>query len=151
MHSARFGSRRRSARREGQTQQIVGSAPVFLVADVVKAAEYYGDVLGFSYAQIWGNPPPFCMPKRDGFIVMLSQTYAPSTISPNGKIQGDPDCWDAYFCIEEADALWAEFTKKGATVVYEPVTRELYEMKELAIRDLDGYVLALGQHWPKNA
>jgi hypothetical protein len=34
--------------------------------------------------------------------------------------------------------LRTEFKKNGATVVYELVTRELYDMKEFDISDLDG-------------
>jgi hypothetical protein len=91
------------------------------------------------------------MPRRDGFIVMLSRTCDPAKILPNGKIQGDPDCWDTYFWTGETDALWAEFKTNGAEVVYEPVIRELYEMKEFAIRHLDRYVLVFGQDWPNKA
>ena len=49
--------------REGR---IVGSAPILLVADVVAAANYYRDKLGFTYERFWGNPPNFCMVHRDG-------------------------------------------------------------------------------------
>ena len=42
----------------------------------------------------------------------------------------------------------SEFNSKGASVVYEPRIIEAYTMKEFAIRDLDGYVLAFGQDWP---
>ena len=44
-----------------------------LVADVVAAAGYYRDRLGFAFERFWGEPPCFCMPHRDGHIVMLSQ------------------------------------------------------------------------------
>ncbi|MFI5175523.1 MAG: VOC family protein [Terriglobia bacterium] len=134
-----------------QAQQIIGSAPYFFVSDVVKAAEYYRDVLGFADPRVWGDPPEFCMPRRDGFIVMLSQVRDPSRISPNGKINGHPETWDAYFWINDAEALFQEFKNRGASVVYEPCILELYEMKEFAVRDLDGYVLAFGQDWPKSS
>ena len=61
-------------------KQLLGIAPYFLVSDVVKAAEYYRDALGFSYSQFWGVPPCFCMPCRDGVIIMLSQTRDPSIV-----------------------------------------------------------------------
>lgn len=45
------------AMKEIQTAIIIGSAPTFLVADLVKSAEYYRDSLGFTYPMIWGEPP----------------------------------------------------------------------------------------------
>jgi uncharacterized glyoxalase superfamily protein PhnB len=134
-----------------QAQQIIGSSPYFFVSDVVKAAEYYRDVLGFSCPKVWGDPPEFCMPRRDGFIVMLSQVGDPSLITPNGKINGRPETWDAYFWVKDAEALFEELKNRGASVVYEQCTLELYEMKEFAVRDLDGYVLAFGEDWPKGS
>ena len=53
--------------------KIIGSAPILLVADVVASAEHYRDKLGFNFDRFWGDPPCFCMPQRDGHIVMLSQ------------------------------------------------------------------------------
>jgi hypothetical protein len=57
----------------------------------------------------------------------------------------------AYFWIRDADALFDEFEKNGVEVVYEPKIIELYTMKEFAVRDLNGYVLAFGQDWPAAA
>jgi hypothetical protein len=37
-------------------------APVFLVKDVVKSAEYYRDFLGFLFDRYWGDPPDFVLP-----------------------------------------------------------------------------------------
>jgi hypothetical protein len=89
------------------------------------------------------------MPRRDRFIVMLSQARAGTAASPNGELTGCPETWDAYFWILDADALFLELKGKGATIVYEPCIRDLYDMKEFAVRDLDGYVLAFGQDWSK--
>lgn len=126
---------------------LIGSAPLFLVADVVRAAAYYRDVLGFSYERLWGEPPCFCMPKRDGFIVMLQQVEAGGQVRTNAQLAGNGDQWDAYFWITDADALFAEFKARGAIIEYEPCIREYYDMKEFAVRDADGYILAFGQDW----
>lgn len=58
--------------------QMIGRARYLFVSDVVKASEYYRDVLGFSYPKVWGDLPEFCMPRRDGFIVLLSQVGWPT-------------------------------------------------------------------------
>ncbi len=119
--------------------KLLTHAPYFFVADVVKASEYYRDVLGFSYDRLWGEPPAFCMPKRDGLTVMLSQQCEVDRIRPNGM---DGESWDAYFWVTDADALFAEFVAKGVRVVYPPCDQAYYFNREFAVKDLDGYILA---------
>jgi bleomycin resistance family protein len=38
-------------------------APYFIVDDVVAAANFYRDKLGFDYERFWGDPPCVCMVK----------------------------------------------------------------------------------------
>jgi hypothetical protein len=40
-------------------QTFFSISPSFLVDDVVATAEYYRDVLGFSFDRYWGEPPCF--------------------------------------------------------------------------------------------
>src|SRR3954468_22815308 len=99
-------------------KQLLGIAPYFLVRDVVKAAEYYRDALGFSYARFWGEPACFCMPQRDGLIIMLSQAPDPSVVRPNSKVRAET--WDAYVWVTDADALYTEVKARGAIIAYDP-------------------------------
>jgi uncharacterized glyoxalase superfamily protein PhnB len=103
---------------QSPARQVLGIAPYFLVRDVVKAAEYYRDVLGFSYSRFWGEPPCFCMPQRDGVIIMLSQVTDPSLIRPNSAAR--EETWDAYVWVKDADALYHEFKQRGAQILYDP-------------------------------
>ena len=82
-----------------KTGKIIGSAPILLVADVVKSAEYYRDKLGFSYERFWGDPPCFCMPRRDRHIVMLSQVDDLKHIIPHYKIV--PNMWNIYLWVDD--------------------------------------------------
>ena len=125
-----------------QTPQLIGSAPVLLVADVVKAANYYRDQLGFSYDRFWNDPPDFCMVKRDGFIVMLAQACAGTKLTPHWKVVHQ--MWNAYFWCEDAEALHAEFVKRGAQIDY-GLGIKPYGIKEFGIQDLDGHDIAFGQ------
>jgi len=131
-----------------EAKQLLGIAPCFLVRDVVKAAEYYRDALGFSYPRFWGVPPVFCMLQRDGLIIMLDQAKDASVIRPNGKAYGDgthkSDPWDAYVWVKDADALYAEVKARGALIAYEPMLKEGYGNREFGVRDLDGYLIAFG-------
>jgi uncharacterized glyoxalase superfamily protein PhnB len=126
-------------------KQFLGIAPYFLVRDVVKAAEYYRDALGFHFERFWGEPPCFCMPNRDGCIIMLSQTGDPSIIRPNSKARND-ESWDAYVWVKDADALYAEVKPRGAIITYEPTLQDEYGNREFGVRDLDGYILAFGSN-----
>jgi uncharacterized glyoxalase superfamily protein PhnB len=124
-------------------KQLFGIAPYFFVRDVVKAAVYYRDALGFTYPRFWGVPPAFCMPRRDGVTIMLSQTQDTSIIRPNAKARSD-ESWDAYIWVKDADALYAEVAQRGALIAYKPTLQEEYGNREFGVRDLDGYLLAFG-------
>lgn len=127
------------------TKNLLGAAPVFIVKNIFASGDYYKNVLGFTFDQYWGEPPVFCMPGRDGCIVMLQQAEDASKIQPNSKV--NEELWDAYFWLNDAVALFEEFKSKGAHIEYEPTIRDYYNMKEFAVRDLDGYILAFGQDW----
>jgi uncharacterized glyoxalase superfamily protein PhnB len=123
-------------------RELLGIAPLFFVADVAKAAAYYRDVLRFGFDRIWGDPPCFCMPHRDGLTIMLQEPDDKTRIRPN---DADGCSWDAYVWVRDADALFAMFQAKGADIVHAPVDRDYYGNRELAVRDLDGYIIA-GAH-----
>ena len=126
-----------------QAPKLIGSAPVLLVADVVKAAHYYRDQLGFAYDRFWGEPPCFCMVKRDGFIVMLSQAPADAQLVPHWQVV--EKMWNAYFWCDDVEALHAEFVRRGARIDY-GLGIKPYGIKEFGIQDLDGHDIAFGQH-----
>ena len=122
-------------------KQVVASSPHFLVKDVVAAGDYYQDKLGFMIPQYWGDPPTFAMPHRDNFIVMLNQVAG---LAPHPN--GDSEVWDAYFWCTGVDELFDEFRASGANIFNEPVDRELYGMREFAVRDYDGYLLVFAEN-----
>jgi uncharacterized glyoxalase superfamily protein PhnB len=125
--------------------RVTGIAPFFLVADVVRAAEHYRDKLGFSIVgYFFEEPPVFAMVGRDDRIVMLSLMDAGRGGS-NRRHKGD--ALDAYFWVDDVDGLYAEFRQNGADIVSPPQT-QVYGMRELEVRDGDGYVLCFGQDIP---
>jgi uncharacterized glyoxalase superfamily protein PhnB len=127
--------------------RVLGIAPYLLVRDVVAAAGYYRDALGFTVRRYFGEPPTFCMPERDGVIVMLSQAGDASVVRPNAKARGD-DSWDAYVWVDDADALFAEVSGRGARIAYPVCLQEEYGNREFAVTDLDGYRIAFGSTAP---
>ena len=125
-------------------QQIVRSAPYFPVPDVAAATSHYETVLGFKKEYSAGDPPQFAMVSRDGFAIMLRLVSDSASIVPNERQGGT---WDVFFWISDAQALFEELQANGADIVYGPVIQEEYGMKELAVRDRNGYVLGFGQDW----
>ncbi len=126
------------------SKQIKGTAPYFMVKNLQASLKYYHEVLGFNMPKVWGEPPTFAMPSRDGFVFMLNQVKAEEEVIPIRKRGGE---WDAYIWIQDADSLFAQFRDKGAEIVYEPCIQEDYDMKEFAIGDPDGHVIAFGQNY----
>jgi uncharacterized glyoxalase superfamily protein PhnB len=118
-------------------------APYFLVADVVRTANYYRDVLGFSYERFWGDPPAFCMVRRSGIVVMLSQHGPDAHARPNGRTDPGRDAWDAYVWVDDADQLFAEFKAKGAAIV-RGLCDQVYGCRDFEIDDPNGYRLCFG-------
>jgi len=121
---------------------LVGSAPYFFVRDLAASLDYYCAVLGFTRPHLWGEPPTFAMPDRNGFIFMLKQVNDHSTILPNESRGG---LWDAYIWAKNLRALYAEFEASGAEFAYGLTIQDEYNNIEFAIRDPDGYVIAFGQ------
>jgi uncharacterized glyoxalase superfamily protein PhnB len=112
------------------------------VDNVVKSAEYYRDVLGFTFNRYWGDPPCFVMLERDGVQFFIGGrgprgTFGP-TRWPNPTSHGTRmvNCGDA-------DSLYWEFKAKGTEITREPEVT-FYEMKEFELKDCNwfwaGYV-----------
>jgi len=120
---------------------ILAVSPVLLVRDVVKAADYFETALGFRVPRMWGDPPHFCIARRDALEIMLNQVRPNDPIHPNAALNGR---FDVYFTVSDADALHAEFRANGADIVCAPGDHD-YGMREFQVRDLDGHLLAFGQ------
>lgn len=119
-------------------------APYFIVKDLLASVDYYHETLGFSRPQLWGEPPGFAMPQRDGLTVMLKQAEPGWSILPNGSQE---HCWDAYVWVDGLEELFEEIKANGATIEYGICLQDEYGMKEFAVRDPDGYVIAFGEQY----
>jgi uncharacterized glyoxalase superfamily protein PhnB len=117
-----------------------GIAPYFIVTDVVATANFYRDKLGFYYDRFWGEPPCFCMVKRNGIVIMLSQIAHSGGPKPNSKAEA----WDAYVWVDDADGLYAEFKDKGANIVRGLCDQE-YGCRDFEVEDCNRYRLCFGQ------
>jgi catechol 2,3-dioxygenase-like lactoylglutathione lyase family enzyme len=122
--------------------QISRLSPQHWVADVFETAEYYRDVLGFSFQGFDGDPPGFVILDRDGARLMFRARQGQAPSPSNWARPGD--LTDIYFYVEDVDALAAEFRARGAEIVREPAPQE-YAIREMHVRDCNGLMLCFGQ------
>lgn len=124
--------------------QITNVAPVLLVADVFATAEYYRDVLGFHFDQIYGDPPSFVVVERDGVQLMFRQPGEGAPPPPNASVTPHfPG--DMFLRVDDVEALATELHAKHAEVVAGPTYRPIWNGKELEVRDCNGRSLIFGQ------
>jgi catechol 2,3-dioxygenase-like lactoylglutathione lyase family enzyme len=122
--------------------KMLTSCPHFLVSDVRRAAEYYRDRLGFRIiGYFFEEPPVFGMVDRDHAEIHLRRVYDGQKGSNRERVD---DALDCYIRVDDVDGLYAEFKERGAEIILTP-TLQSYGMKEIYVRDLDGYVVCFGQ------
>jgi uncharacterized glyoxalase superfamily protein PhnB len=73
---------------------------------------------------------------------MLAQVDDPKQIVPNWKIVDQ--MWNAYFWVDDVDALYQEFVAAGAKIDY-GLGNKPYGIREFGIQDLDGHDIGFGQ------
>ena len=125
-----------------KTAKLTGSAPVLFVRDVYAATKHYRDAMGFSFGEMFGEPPSFAILKRDNMYVMVKQIEDHKHIVPRWTVSAG--LWDMYFWVDDVDALHEELVGRGAEIIG-VVTETEYGCREFRVRDPDGYILAFGK------
>jgi len=126
----------------GAKPRLTASSAVLLVKDVVAAANHYRDAMGFAYDRFWGEPPGFVILHRDGMYLMLKRAVDAKHVVPHWTVSDLT--WNVYFWVSDADALHAEFVRRGAKIDYGPCDQP-YGCREFGTQDLDGYDIGFGQ------
>lgn len=121
-----------------------GIAPLFLVGDVVATANFYRDKLGFGYERFWGDPPAFCMVKRAGIVIMLSQVGVAGAGHPNELGAPGTEPWDAYIWVDDVDALYSEFQGRSVEIARD-ICDQPYGVRDFDVLDCNGYRLCFGE------
>ena len=124
--------------------QVSNVSPVLLVPDVFATAEYYRDVLGFSFDQIYGEPPSFVILQRDSARLMFRQPREGAPPPPNASVTPN-FASDVFIAVDDIEALAQELRGKGAEILSGPTYRPIWNGKELEVRDCNGRVLGFGQ------
>jgi catechol 2,3-dioxygenase-like lactoylglutathione lyase family enzyme len=122
--------------------RLAGHAVVLLVAEVARSTEYYRDALGFETSRWEVNPEHYGYASRDGCHLHFAR-FEGARPRPNHE-EAPPDMFDAYFWVDDVDALHEELVGRGADLLHGPVEQE-YGLREIRVRDPDGYILAFGR------
>ena len=130
----------RTGQLAGDAQAAYSLAPILAVPDVLAAAEFYCDKLGFTIGFLFGDPPTHAGIHRgewtnEGAHIQL--TLADQPLAPK------PQVGFYVFMGEDVDGLFARYQAAGVHIERE-LTDEPWGMREFAIRDCNGYLLRFG-------
>jgi uncharacterized glyoxalase superfamily protein PhnB len=153
--------RKRAMAQNGTNARVTGVAPMFLVDDVARTAEWYRDTLAFDIGEYFredhyhddhGNDvalpngtlgePVFVILARDGHRLMLGKT-----VERGHGVFSNADfkeySGDAYFWCDAVDEIHVMAKAAGARILLDPET-QFYGIREFRVRDCDGRVLTFG-------
>jgi uncharacterized glyoxalase superfamily protein PhnB len=114
-------------------------APLFFTTDIPATLAYYQQKLGFESLGTWQDPPVYAIVARDRRTIHF-RCAEPPLANPD---KYDDELLDAYLFVDDADALYAEYSVKGVEF-----TRGLadtpWNSREFVVKDCDGRLLAFG-------
>lgn len=117
--------------------KLHGIAPQLVVADVVRTAEYYRDVLDFHIIGYVGTPPVYAMVERDGFQIHFGKADG-DVVPHNADYRRGTT--DLVIWVPAIDSFYAELRSKHADIVEGIVTRT-YGSREFIVRDIDHHLI----------
>lgn len=125
--------------REGRLRS---AAPVFLVSDVNRTAEWYALELGFAIAGLFPRRPPasWASLQRNGAELMLQRL--PGYEKPDLYDRRDGGVWHAYLRLNGVHRLYE--TVRLRPFIRRPLQRQPYGDWEFEVVDPNGYVLVFG-------
>jgi catechol 2,3-dioxygenase-like lactoylglutathione lyase family enzyme len=132
------------ANHQGSERNLVSIRPSFIVKDLQASIAYYRERLGFELDFQGPDDGPFWAGvSRDGIGIMLKAVAADVPPIPN-HTRHDWAPPDAHIYSTDPDALFGEFTRRGASFVK---TLSFVEpgLWGFAVADADGYVLVFFQ------
>lgn len=116
-------------------------APVFFTTNIPDTLAYYTDKLGFQCLGTWQDPPVYAIVARDQHAIHF-RCADPPTRNPNKYSE---ELLDAYLFVEDADALYAEFSTRGVECTRIPANMP-WRCREFVVKDCDGRLLAFGSN-----
>ena len=129
------------AKDDGADRNLLSISPFFIVKDLQVSIAYYIERLGFRLDfQGPDDDVYYAGVSRDGLGIMLKAILPDVRPQPN-HTRHEWARWDAYIYTRDPDALFDEFSQRGASFV-----KKLSFIDEglwgFEVTDADGYVLA---------
>ena len=95
--------------------------PQLVVPDVVKAAEFYRDKLGFELLGYFLDPPVYAMVRRDDVEIHFGKGDG-DEIRTNESVRHGLG-HDVYIIVSDIEGVYRELTEAGVEVVEGPIKR----------------------------
>ena len=119
-------------------RQIV---PIFFTTDIPATLAYYADKLGFECLGTWQDPPVYAIIARDQHAIHFRCAEPPTANTD----KYEDEFLDAYIFVEDADALFAEFSAQGVEFAH-GLANMPWRSREFVVKDCDGRLLAFGSN-----
>lgn len=116
---------------------------MFFTLNIPATVAYYTGKLGFECLGTWQDPPVYAIVARDQQVIHF-RCAAPPTPNPE---KYEEELLDAYLFVEDADALYAQYTARGVEFARTPCDMP-WRMREFVLKDCDGRLLAFGTNLP---
>jgi glyoxylase I family protein len=132
--------------------KLTGSVVLFQVFDMPEAVHFYRDILGFSFVghsdeveTPEGRFFHWCWLRKGKAELMLNTAYDAGERPPTRDAERWKAHEDAGLCIgcSDVDELYRDLQAKG--VKCDPPSNASYDMRNLLVRDPDGYGLLFQQ------
>lgn len=129
------------ARDKEASRNLTSISPFFIVKDLQVSISYYNERFGFQLDfQGPDEDPYYARVSREGIGIML-KAVLPDVLPQPNHTRHEWARWDAYIYTLDPDALFHEFSQRGASFV-----KRLSFIDEglwgFEVTDADGYVLA---------
>jgi catechol 2,3-dioxygenase-like lactoylglutathione lyase family enzyme len=116
---------------------LVSAEPQLFVSKLEASLEYYTQILGFSVAFSYGDPPFYGQVARDGAKLNLRSVDIPLL---NPELIDREEYLSATITLEDASPLFLEYQAAGADFA-QPLQREPWGAQTFIVRDPDGNLI----------
>ena len=121
--------------------QFKALVPQLVVPDVVKAAEFYCDKLGFELLGYFLDPPVYAMVRRNDVEIHFGKGDG-DEIKTNELVRRGLG-HDIYIIVSDIEGVYRELTEAGVEVVEGPIKR-VYGSIEVVAKDCYGFKIVFG-------
>ena len=115
--------------------------PQLVVPDVVMAAEFYRDKLGFELLGYFLDPPVYAMLRRDDVEIHFGKGDGLETKTNESLRRGLGH--DIYIIVSDIEGVFRELTEAGVEIVEGPIKR-VYGSIEVTAKDCFGFTIVFG-------